>query len=265
MDIGLGGTRAAVTASSRGLGRAVATRLVEEGATVVISSSSAENLAAAKDVILDETGADDDAVRPVVCDLSHPESISDVLGSALADLGGLDVLVTNHGGTKPLSFEEAEVAEFDAAYDAVVKSTVCTIKTALPYLKDGGGTITNVVSAATLEPIESSILNNTVRASIYGLSKSLADEYSGQGVRTNCVSPRAIQTGRLEYKIELLAEREDVPVGEARERRTEELPIGRLGDPEEFARAVAFIASPAADFITGTVLQVDGGWHRHAF
>jgi len=265
MDLGLDGARAAVTAASKGLGRAVATRLVEEGATVLISSSSAENLAAATDHILAETGAADDAVRTVVCDLSEPERIPETLGPALDDLGGLDVLVTNHGGTEPLSFEEAELADFDDAYESVLKATVSTVKTALPHLKDGGGTITNLVSASTLEPPEGSILNGSIRAGIYGLSKSLADEYSGQGIRTNCVSPRAILTDRIEYKIEVLAEREGISRSDARDRRTAELPVGRLGEPEEFARAVTFIASPAADYITGSVLQVDGGWHRHAF
>lgn len=265
MDLGLAGTNAVVTAASKGLGRAVATQLVSEGATVVISSSDQANLEEAVDAILEETDADEDAVRTVVCDLSKPETIEDALGPAIEEMGGLDVLVTNHGGTEPLSFEEATVADFDGAYESVLKSTVCTIKTALPHLKDGGGTITNLVAASTLEPPEGSILNSSIRAGIYGLSKSLADEYSGAGIRTNCVSPRAVLTDRIEYKIDVLADREEISRADARDRRTEELPIDRLGTPEEFGRAVTFIASPAADFVTGTVLQVDGGWHRHAF
>lgn len=265
MNLGLNGARAAVMAASKGLGRAVATQLVEEGATVFISSSNSENLTDAKKHILSETEATNDAVQTGVCDLSEPKTIPQTLGPAIESLGGLDVLVTNHGGTKPLSFEEAVIADFDDAYESVVKSTVSTVKTALPYLKDGGGTITNVVSASTLEPPEGSILNSTIRSGIYGLSKSLANEYSGQGIRTNCVSPRAVLTGRIEYKIEVLSEREEISLEEARNRRTAELPIDRLGEPEEFARAVTFVASPAADYITGSVLQVDGGWHRHAF
>ncbi|USZ73594.1 SDR family oxidoreductase [Natronosalvus halobius] len=265
MDLGLAGTRALVTASSKGLGRAVAAQLVDEGATVIISSSDRDNLADAKAAILENTDANENAVRTAVCDLSEPESIPSRLGPAIEDLGGLDVLVTNHGGTTPLSFEEADFEDFDDAYESVLKSTVATVKTALPHLKDGGGTITTLVAASALEPPRGSVLNSAIRPGLYGLSKSLADEYSEHGIRTNCVSPRAVLTDRIEYKIDVLADRENISREAARDRRTEELPIGRLGSPEEFARAVTFIASPAADFITGSVLQVDGGWHRHAF
>lgn len=265
MDLGLDGARAAVMASSKGLGRAVATELVREGATTIVSSRDADNLRSAKESILDETGAGPDDVQTAVCDLSNPGTIESRLKPVIETIGGLDVLVTNHGGTEPLTFEEADVSVFDDAYESVFKSTVCTVKTALPYLKTGGGSITNVISASTLEPGSGSVLNGSIRASVYGLSKVLAEEYSDRGIRTNCISPRAIMTERLKYKIELLAEREGISFEQARKRREAELPIERIGDPAEFGRAVTYVASPAAGFVTGSVLQVDGGWHAHAF
>lgn len=265
MDLELAGRRALVTAASKGLGQAVATRLTAEGATVLVSSSDPVNLAEAEATIISEAEVEGDTVRTAVCDLSEPESIKDRLSPAIQELGGLDVLVTNHGGTTPMSFEEASPADFDDAYASVLKSTVCTIKTALPHIADGGGSITNLVSASALEPTAGTVLNNTVRQGIYGLSKSLANEYAGDGIRSNCVAPRSIRTDRMDYKLDVMAGREGIPLSAAVDRRTEELPIGRLGSPEEFARAVAFVASPAASYITGAVLQVDGGWHRYAF
>lgn len=254
-----------MTAASKGLGRAVATRLAAEGATVLASSSDPDNLAEAEAAIVSEAEVEDDRIRTVVCDLSEPEAIGDRLAPAIEELGGLDALVTNHGGTTPMSFDEATPADFDDAYANVLKSAVCTIKTALPHIAEGGGSITNLVSASALEPTAGTVLNNTVRQGIYGLSKSLANEYSSVGIRSNCVAPRSIRTERMDYKLDVLAEREGVPLSAAVDRRTEELPIGRLGSPEEFARAVTFVASPAASYITGAVLQVDGGWHRYAF
>jgi 3-oxoacyl-[acyl-carrier protein] reductase len=265
MDLGLEDSTVLVAAASKGLGRAAATQFVAEGARVCISSRSEENLAAAKDHILAETDAPAERVHTVVCDLSDPITIPDTIGAALDDLGGLDVLVTNHGGTPAMTFEEASVADFDDAYDSVLKSAVVLVKTCLPHLEASEGAITHLISASTLEPPTGSILNAVIRPGIYGLSKSLANEYGAKGVRSNCVAPRAVMTDRIEYKIDLLAEREGVSVEEATEMRTEELPIGRVGQPPEFAKAVAYVSSPAAGFTTGSTIHVDGGWHRSAF
>lgn len=265
MDLNVQDKRALVTAASKGLGRAVTSQLVAEGATVVISSRSEENLETARSAILSETGADESSIRTVVCDLADPEEIQSQVGDAIDDLGGLDMLVTNHGGTEPLTFEEATVDNFGAAYDAVVQSTIVTVKTALPALKDGGGSITNLVAASALEPSANTALNGTIRPAIYGLSKTLSEEYANDGIRTNCVCPRSIMTDRIEYKFKVMADEENLTMEEAKGERLEEMPIDRLGSPEEFAKAVAFVASPAASFITGTALQIDGGWYRYAF
>lgn len=265
MDLGLDGERAFVAASSKGLGRAVATRLVDEGARVTISSRSAENLADARAYILDETGADGDAVHTETCDVRRPGEVEAAVDGAAEALGGLDVLVTNHGGPPALSVEEADPEDFDDAAELVIESTFATVQAALPHLLDGGGAMAHVVSASCRESPSNHVVSNATRPGIYGISKSVSNRYAGDGVRSNCVAPRGVMTERIDYKIRDIAERRDISYEEARAIREEELPVGRLGDPPEFARAVAYLASPAAGFITGTVLPVDGGWSRQTF
>lgn len=265
MDLNIDEMSAVVLASSSGLGRAIATRFVAEGANVIITSRSQTNLETAVESIRADTGCEPDQIDSLVIDLFEPDSIEAGIETAIDRLGGLDMLVTNHGGPETKPFAEASLAEFDDAYMGILRSTIHACKASLPTLQDGGGTITNLVSASTLEPTTTGALSNVIRPGIFGLSKTLANEYGSDGVRVNCVCPRGVLTDRIEYKIEVLAESEELSINEAKERRIQELPISRLGSPEEFAKAVTFIASPAAGFITGAVLSVDGGWSRHAF
>lgn len=265
MDLGLEDKSAIVLAGSKGLGRAVATEFVAEGSRVVVTSSDPENLTNAVREIQRETGCDSERIGYQVCDLTEPSSIEDGMTAAIDELGGLDLLVTNHAGPPSKSFSETTLDDFDTTYESVLRSTIQACKIALPHLQDGGGSITNLVAASTLEPNVSGSLANVIRPGIYGLSKTLANEFGDDGVRVNCVSPRGVMTDRIEYKIDLLAENEQISVEKAKEKREEELPLSRLGSPEEFARAVAFVASPAAGFTTGSILPVDGGWSSHAF
>ncbi|MFB6303252.1 MAG: SDR family oxidoreductase [Haloferacaceae archaeon] len=265
MDLGLDGKRAFVAASSKGLGRAVATRLVEEGARVTVSSRSEDNLADAREHILDETGADGDAVGTETCDVREPDGIEAAIDGAADAMGGLDVLVTNHGGPPAMSVEEAGPEDLDDGSELVIESTFATAKAALPHLLDGGGAMAHVVSASCRESPSNHVVSNATRPGIYGISKSVSNRYAGDGVRSNCVAPRGVMTERIDYKIRDIAERRGISYEEAKAIREEELPIGRLGDPPEFARAVAYLVSPAAGFITGTVLPVDGGWSRQTF
>ncbi|WP_435157199.1 SDR family oxidoreductase [Haladaptatus sp. DFWS20] len=265
MDLQLGGKRPYVMAASSGLGRAVAEELVREGATVVISSRSSERLRTATESIREATDCADDAIESVICDLADEEDVRNATEEAIEILGGLDILVTNHGGPETTRFSELSMSAFDDAYHGILRSTVLACKTALPALRDDGGAITNLVAASALEPSASGALGNVFRPGVYGLSKVLAEEVGDDGVRVNCVSPRGVMSDRIQFKIAELAEREGITESEARKRRTDELPVNDLGTPDSFARSVAYISSPAADYITDAVLPVDGGWHRHAF
>lgn len=264
MDLGLAGERAYLTAASSGLGKAVATELVHEGADVVISSHNEHNLRTAVDSIVETTGRPD-MIDYTVCDLTKPESIQDATREAIDSLDGLDILVTNHGGPRTDPFSELSLEDFDSVYQGILRSTLQVCQESLPELSNGGGSITNLVAASALEPSASGALGNVFRPGIYGLSKVLSEEFGEADIRVNCVSPRGIMSDRIEQKLSQRAEQQGISEKEALDQRVAELPVSDLGTPESFARIVAFLASPAADYVTGAVLPVDGGWHRHAF
>ena len=258
------GDRALVTAGSKGLGLASAIELAAHDVQVAILSRDPDNLAAAADTIQDEAGVDSSAVITAQADLGDVAATQSALNDSIDALGGLDILVTNHGGPPVQPIAETDVDTFDAAYESVLRGTFLTLKTALPALEDGGGSIVNVVSASVREPLPGDVLQNFLRPGIYAVSKALAREY-GPDVRVNCVCPRGILTDRIEYKLELKAENEGISREEAIARRTDELAVDELGDPADFAKAVAFLASTDAAYITGSFLPIDGGWSRGAF
>lgn len=265
MELQLDGKRALVMAASQGLGRAAAARLADEGATVAITSRSLDNLEDAREYIASNTSAEHDDVVVETCDLSEETSIDEGVTSAIDELGGLDALVTNHGGPPQSDFASATLEQLDETYQSVLRSTFQVIQHAIPALRDGGGSITNIVSASAREPPEHHLLSNTIRPGIYGLSKTLSKEYAEDDVRVNCVCPRAVMTERIENLNRTEAERDGLSLEAVQERRVEELALDRPGDTEEFGRAVAFLASDAASFTTGDALLVDGGWTRSAF
>jgi len=265
MDLGLADSRAFVLASSSGIGKAVATQLAREGARVVISSRNEERLAEAVAEIREDADCDADAVDSVVCELDDPDSVEAGTEAAIDRLGGLDVLVTNHGGPSTAPHSELSLSEFDDAYQGILRSTLGACETALPALRDGGGAITHLVAVSAMEPDARSAVCNVFRPAIYGLSKTLAEEYGADGVRSNCVGPKGIASDRIDDKLDERAEREGISKDEALARRVADLPVDELGSPETFGKVAAFVSSPAADYVTGSHVPVDGGWHRHAF
>lgn len=263
MDLQLTDKTAFVAASSKGLGRASATRLVKEGANVVISSRSEDNLTDARDAIISEPGVDSDQIRTTVCDLSDAASIEAAIETTVEEFGNLDVLINNHGGPPAVTFDDATDDQWDTAYTNVIKSNVRLIREGLPHLyTDGGGSLITVTSASAREPGENHVLSNVFRLGLYGLTKSVAHEYAPE-IRANCITPRFVMTDRIEYKVKRRADHRGISVNEARQSREEEILLDQPGDPEEFADAVAFLASPRASYTTGSILNVDGGWAQH--
>lgn len=258
MELGLRGKVAMVAAASQGLGKAVALAFAREGANLAICSrnqAALESVAAAAR----EHGVD---VLAVPADVTRAEEIQKFVEQAVAHFGGVDILVTNAGGPPAGTFQDfADDAPWQAAFELTLMSAVRLIRGVLPSMRArGGGAIIVMTSSSIKVPIPNLILSNVFRAGVAALAKTLAEELAPLNIRVNNVLPGRIATERLLYLDQVNAERAGVSVEEIRQRTMAQIPMGRYGDPEEFANAVVFLASERASYITGASLQVDGGY-----
>ena len=263
MDLGITGRTALVTASSKGLGRASAEALAAEGVKVVICARHGEELFAARDEIARKTGADIDAKT---ADVTDPSDIKGLVDFTVQRFGGLDILVSNAGGPPPGSFEGFSDDDWLEAWNLNGMSTVRLIREALPHMRKARwGRIIAVTSIAVKEPVDSLVLSNSVRASIHGLVKTLSRQAAGDGITCNIVMPGYTHTARVENLVRRRVEEEGVSRDEAFGEMAVNIPVGRIGRPDEFGSVVAFLASERASFINGTAVPVDGGGIRAAF
>lgn len=257
MDLGLDGRIALVAASSRGLGRAIATALAAEGAKVMVSARDEAVLREAAREIGEVTGTE---VEHHAADLVRADDIRALVGRTAERFGGVDVLVTNAGGPPAGTFDTFGDEHWWGAFDLNLMSVVRLIRETLPYMRErGGGRIVNVASSSIKQPIENLILSNTFRAGIAGLAKSLSFELAPEGILINTLGPGRISTERSSSFDEARAESLGVSAGEVRAQAEAGIPLGRYGTPEEFARVAVFLASPANTYVTGQALLVDGG------
>ncbi|MGH2560877.1 MAG: SDR family oxidoreductase [Thermomicrobiales bacterium] len=258
MDLGLRGKVAIVAASSKGLGRAVATTFAAEGALVTINGRDAVTLANTAKEIREETGGD---VIEVVGDLTQPEDVQRLVDETVKARGGIDCVVCNSGGPPSggfFSFPDDE--PWLNAVNLNLMSTLRLSRAVIPHLEQrGGGSITNIVSTAVKQPIPHLILSNTGRAAVIGLAKSLSLEVAGRNIRVNNVLPGSTLTDRIRNLSVARAKDAGKTPDEIMEEDAQAIPMGRLGEPREFANVVVFFASPAASYVTGVTVQVDGG------
>ncbi len=256
MDLQLNDKVALVAAASKGLGRAVATGLAREGARVAIFSRDRDRIEAAAADIRDETGAD---VYPMVIDVRNPDEIEHAIDATVKRFGGLDILVTNAGGPPAGSFETVDDEAFVKAIELNLLSTIRMCRAAVPHMKEKGGSIVTITSISVKEPLQDLILSNTARTGVLGLVKSMANELGKYNIRVNNVGPGPTRTDRIIDLARARAERDNIPLDEALGYSAEGIPLGRLGEPDEFANMVVFLASNAASYVTGQTILVDGG------
>jgi len=258
VDLGLRGKVAVVAAASRGLGRAVAEELATEGSAVVMCARGEEALSAAVDAISVGTGAQ---VLGVSADISRTEEVNRVVSSALDRFGRVDILVTNAGGPPSGRFESLGADQWDDAVRLTLLSTVNLCRAVLPGMRlQRWGRIINITSITVKQPVEGLMLSNSLRAGVTGFARTLANEVAADGITVNNVLPGYTRTRRVEDLARATSEREGVSIDDAMARWESEIPMRRLGEPREFAAVVAFLASERASYITGTSIQVDGGW-----
>ena len=260
MKLGLEGRVALVAASSRGLGRATAAELAAEGASVIMCARGADALQKAAGEIEAASGA---RVLAIAGDLSEPDEVQRIVAEGTRALGPVDVLVTNTGGPPAGPFESHDREAWHAAVRQNLDSVVELTRAVLPGMKERGwGRIINVTSIAVKQPVDNLILSNSIRAAVTGFARTLANEVAQFGITVNNVLPGYTETQRVVELADRIAGARKITPAQARAEWEAQIPMGRLGEPREFAALVAFLASDRASYITGTSIPVDGGWTR---
>jgi 3-oxoacyl-[acyl-carrier protein] reductase len=260
MDLKLKGKSAFITGASRGLGFATASGLAAEGARLAINSRNPESIEEAARNINSTTGSE---VFPIPGDVTDPEQPAKMIQQVVEALGGLDLLVTNAGGPPSGKFEALDDDTWLSAVQLSLMSHVRLIRAALPALRrSSSASVLTITSYSVKQPIPNLVLSNSIRAATVGLTKSLALELGHEGIRFNSILPAWTETERVQELMDFRAAANGTTPGEELRKQAAESPFNRMGTPKEFANAAVFLLSPAASYITGVMLTVDGGMYK---
>ncbi|MBL8103363.1 MAG: SDR family oxidoreductase [Anaerolineales bacterium] len=263
MDLRLKDKRVLVTSSSRGLGYAAALALAKEGCKVAINGRDEAKIKLAAVKLSKETGTQ---VIGLAGDVSLPDVPEKLIQQTVEAFGGLDILITNAGGPTSGSIDSLDEVAWQKGIDLCLMSHVRLIKSALPYLrKSDSASILTVTSLSVKQPIANLLISNSVRTATIGLTKSLALELGREGIRVNSILPGWTETERVTELMTDRAKKNNSTAEEEAKRQAAESPFGRMAKPEEFANAAVFLVSPAASYITGVMLSVDGGTVKGIF
>jgi 3-oxoacyl-[acyl-carrier protein] reductase len=260
MDLGIKNKIALVTASSRGLSFATALRLSMEGARVALCSRKADDIKKARDEIAAATKGE---VIGLVADVSDEKAVQILVGDVVNAYGGIDILVCNAGGPPPGMHEDFTIDDYKKAISLNLLSTINLCYAALPSMKEKKwGRIINITSIAARQPIDNLILSNTARSGVLGFSKTLSNQVAPLGITVNCVCPGYIKTERVEGIARTFIANGKGSEQDFYRQLQASIPVGRIGTPDEFAQAIAFLASEGGAYITGIALQIDGGYSK---
>ena len=257
MDLGIKGRVAVVGGGSKGLGKACAFSLAQEGAHVAICSRNAEDLEAAAQEIRTATGAQ---VLTVPGDLSRLPDIQNLIQTTVDHFGRLDIVVCNSGGPPEGRAVDTPEETWDRAIQMALSFLIRMSREAVPHLKkQSWGRIINILASTVYQPIDNLVTSGVTRMGAVAYAKSLADEVGRDNILVNNVAPGFLLTDRMVHIFETRGADTGVSTEEALKARSSSIPLGRCGRPEELADLVAFLASEKNGYVTGTTILVDGG------
>ena len=257
MNIDLTGKKALVCGSSQGIGKACAIELASLGAQVTLFSRNEQSLAKVQSELASSKGQHH---QVLVADFSQPEQVKSVISAHVEKHGGYDILINNTGGPAPGPAHSSDIEAFTSAFNLHLVTNHHLVQALIPAMKENGyGRIINVISTSVKQPIPGLGVSNTIRGAVASWAKTLANELGPFGITVNNVLPGATATARLDAIIDGKAKKQNISVEQATINEKAQIPMRRFADPAEFAAAAAFLASPAAGYITGINLPVDGG------